>query len=86
MMNKCFTIYQQIKINISEAMQSKAMILQVTICLVPQSTCMVCEMFPFSECTIAGFTCNNGACIDGDKKCDGHKDCLEGEDEYSCRK
>ena len=41
-------------------------------------------MLPLNKCSKKSFTCENGKCIDIYKKCDMHKDCSEGEDEWNC--
>ena len=33
------------------------------------------------RCPLLAFRCNYGACIDGNKKCDGRIDCIDGSDE-----
>ena len=39
-----------------------------------------------SACTDSEFTCNDGSCIDMDKKCDGREDCSDGDEENNCEK
>lgn len=39
---------------------------------------------PPTDCVEDEFECNDGSCIELDRKCDGHNDCDGGEDEDSC--
>lgn len=36
------------------------------------------------ECATSEFKCNDGQCIEGEKRCDEYADCADGEDEENC--
>lgn len=37
-------------------------------------------------CTVRHYSCKSGECISGNKRCDRHHDCPEGDDEEGCSK
>ena len=43
-------------------------------------------LFHVTDCEGDQFQCFTGRCIEGSKKCDGRRDCNQGEDEINCGK
>ena len=39
----------------------------------------------FSSCSDDEFTCSDGSCVDGNKRCDFQQQCLDGSDETNCK-
>ena len=43
------------------------------------------KVLSFSICSKMEFTCPNGLCIPGNRRCNGRKDCFDGNDEKDCK-
>ena len=44
----------------------------------------MCPWRPLFSCSKSEFACKNGRCLSEDRRCDGHIDCIDAEDEWLC--